>query len=214
MKWSELDYWASGEWQVASEKLDDLSKKGVLWCPGKKNLFSVFRACPMDTVRVCIIGQDPYPNLAHATGIAFDIPNETKESAYPPTLKNIFKELKDDLHYNDPPNGSLRKWCERGVFLWNAIPTCEAGKPASHHWPEWELLTQEIVKKLDQKDVVFVLMGSYAREFSKDITRHSKIITSHPAPLGVKWGFFGSRIFTKVNCALVEQGLDAINWRL
>lgn len=213
--WKDLTYWSSGEWQVVSERLDGLTKKHVLWCPGKRNLFSVFRRCPFNTVRVCIIGQDPYPNPTIATGTAFDIPADVQEKNYPPTLKNIFYEYQSDLHYPAPPNGSLINWCKRGVFLWNAIPSCEAMKPTSHHWPEWDLLTQEIVRKLDEKDVVFVFLGRHARAFIPEVTRHSKVLeTSHPSPLGVNYGFAGSRIFSTVNSHLVNEGLDPIDWRL
>jgi uracil-DNA glycosylase len=214
MLWKELDYWASGEWQVVSERLDDLKKKSVLWCPGRRNLFSVFRICPFDSVRVVIMGQDPYPNPALATGVAFSIPPSVPKDKYPPTLKNILKEYEDDLHYGPPVSGDLSPWCKSGVLLWNTIPSCEALRPTSHHWPEWEYLTREIIEKLDRKDIVFILLGRFAREYAKHITRSDVIETSHPSPLGAKYGFLGSRIFTTANGKLCEQGLDPINWRL
>src|SRR5256885_3242343 len=138
MNWASLPYWDSGEYQVVLDNLGDLRYDKIPFCPEQRNLFKALRATPYDKVKVAIVGQDPYPNQRHATGIAFSVPVSC--TLYPATLCNIFLEYKSDLHYPDPPSGDLGKWCEEGVLLWNAYPSCLAGQPGSHHWPEWELL--------------------------------------------------------------------------
>lgn len=214
MKWTQLDYWNSGEWQVVQERLNDLKKEGKTTVPERNNLFKALEETPFESVKVAIIGQDPYPNPAYATGIAFDVP--VGVDPLPPSLINIFKEYQDDLHLPTPSSGSLLPWCRAGVLLWNSIPSCDAGRPASHHWEEWSYLTKEIVERLDGQDsVVFCLLGKYANAFGSCVRSNLDIVeTSHPSPLGAKWGFLGSRIFTKINNRLVDKGLTPIDWRL
>lgn len=214
--WPHLNFWNSGEWQVVEERLNDLDKRRVAYSPGKAKLFAALDETPMDNVRVAIIGQDPYPQLRFATGVAFSIPADLKE--YPSSLVNIFTEYSNDLHYPYPSTGCLDQWCRRGVLLWNAVPSCLAGKPGSQRWSEWDFLTKEIVEKLNEKGIVFIFLGAIAREFKKYTDDRSAVIeASHPSPLGVlskKTPFFGSRIFTTANIKLVEQGLAPIDWRL
>lgn len=213
MNWDELDYWNTGEWQVVQEKLDDLDKAKIAYNPARESLFAALDALSFEKVTVAIIGQDPYPKSIHATGVAFSIPEGIKD--YPPTLKNIFQELQNDLTYPDPKSGNLNKWVKQGVLLWNVFPSCEEGKPGSHHWDEWLPLTQEIVTKLDKQScVVFVLLGAEARKFSKYIENSDVIETSHPSPLGANKGFFGSRIFSTVNAKLAEAGMNTVDWSL
>lgn len=214
--WPHLKYWNTGEWQVVEERLRDLEKQRIPYNPGRACLFAALDEVPFDDVRVAIIGQDPYPQSKFATGVAFSIPADLKE--YPSSLVNIFTEYSNDLHYPYPSTGSLVEWCGRGVLLWNAIPSCLMGKPGSQRWSEWEFLTKEIVEKLNEKGIVFIFLGAIAREFKKYTDDRSKVIeASHPSPLGVlskRTPFFGSRIFTTANVALVEQGLEPIDWRL
>lgn len=214
MRWK-LDYWNTGEWQCVKERLDDLDKKKSTYHPGKNKLFEAMNAVKFEDVRVCIIGQDPYTSSELATGLAFSVPKEAK--FLPPTLKNILDEYNKDLHYPFPITGDLSPWCSHGVFLWNAIPSV-GSVPLSHNWEEWKLLTQEIVEKLDaSNNVVFAMLGSIAREFSKYINNSPVIETSHPSPRGnlnSKVPFIGSRIFTTINAKLVSQGLSAIDWKL
>ena len=214
MKWSKLKFWKSGEWQVIQERLHDMSRRKILYNPERKNLFAAMEAVKLDDVRVVIMGQDPYPNRAIATGIAFSIPKGYKP--FPPTLVNIFKEYSDDLHLPTPDDGDLTPWCEQGVLLWNSVPTCRDGLPASHReWDEWSYLTKEIIEILDQRpSMIFCLLGRFARDFAKYINNSEVIETSHPSPLGAHYGFFGSRIFTSINSKLVEYGETPINWRL
>ena len=217
--WYQMKFWESGEWQVIQEKLDELDQKKILYCPGYDRLFASLDATSFNECKVAIIGQDPYPNIEHATGIAFDCPSSAK--TFPATLANIFTEYCADLHYPYPTSGSLQKWASSGVLLWNAIPTCLVGNPGSHHsWTEWTWLTKELVEVLDQKGVVFVLLGGIARSYVKYITSgKSKVIElTHPSPRGqlVKGGhrFLGSRVFTTVNSHLSELKLGTVDWKL
>lgn len=206
-KWN-LKYWDTGEWQVIEERLKDVKNLS----PRRNLLFSVLSDADPNSVRVAIIGQDPYPNPKYATGVAFSIPKE--ETEFPPTLKNIFQEYCDDLGYLYPSHGDLSRWVAQGVLLWNAYPSVAAGKPGSHHWSEWEYLTEELVRKLDAQDCVFILLGNVARKFSSSCKPEHTIETSHPSALGAKWGFLGSRIFSRTNQILRRLGKDRIDWEL
>lgn len=219
----DLKFFNSGEWQVCDERLKDLEKVnrpiGVDgYCPGRENLFRVLRLIPRDSVRCCIIGQDPYPDPRYATGVAFSIP-EKGGLEFPPTLRTLLEEYCKDLHLPYPSHGSLEGWCSRGVLLWNAVPSCRSGHSLSHDWPEWECLTREIVTQLSARGVVFVLLGQVARRYldSINLTNNYVIVTSHPSPRGSRSSntpFIGSRIFSAVNDKLNENGLEPIEWRL
>lgn len=200
----DLGYWKTGEWQVVEERLNETQ-----YNPGPDLCFAALRSVLPGTCKVAILGQDPYPQLRHCTGLAFSVQPDCQP--IPPSLVNIFKEYEDDLHYPAPKNGDLSKWCEQGVLLWNVYPSCKTGKPGSHHWEEWEPLTREIVEKLDeQPGVVFALLGRSAQHFARYIRSGPIISTSHPSPLGAKYGFLGSRIFSRINSLLKEP----IDWRL
>ena len=215
MEWERLKYWNSGEFQVVEERLADLRKRRIVYNPSKGNLFAALKATPFDTVKVCLVGQDPYPKHEHATGIAFSIPPSVVEKDWPPTLVNILKEYCSDLHYPMPVSGDLTKWAKQGVLLWNCIPSCEMGKAGSHDWYEWSLLTQEIVEKLDEQGpIVFAFLGYIAQEFAKYVQKSKVISTSHPSPLGARHGFTGSRLFSTINVELCALGKEAIDWRL
>lgn len=216
--WPELEYWNIGEWDVVQERLEDTTRRGLVYCPGKGQLFRALRATSLASTKVAFIGQDPFPNPMHATGLAFSIPPESK--TFPPTLLNLLSEYGNDLGYPVPLNGDLSAWASRGVLLWNAIPSCEAFKSASHRWVEWELLTEEICQKLSDKGgVPFVLFGSIAHHFAKviDTKKNKVILVSHPSPratLHSKYPFTGSRIFSSVNGYLCDLGKEPIDWRL
>jgi len=241
--WFDMQFWQSGEWQVIQEKLDELDKKKILYCPGYDRLFAALDAVSFGEVKIAIIGQDPYPNIEHATGIAFDVPKTC--ATVPATLGNIFTEYCSDLHYPYPKTGSLLPWTRQGVLLWNAIPTCLVGSPGSHHsWTEWEWLTKEIIEVLDKKGIVFVFLGRIARDYlNKYLLKQalvdkanaslstlldkatpypeakSKYIElTHPSPRGqmYKGGnrFLGSRVFTRVNEYLSELGKEKVDWKL
>jgi uracil-DNA glycosylase len=213
MKWNELKYWQSGEWQVIQEHLKDVEDRNELYCPNPNSIFRSLVLVPFERVRVAILGQDPYPSLNYATGVAYSIPEHIEPFQYPPTLNNILKEYKNDLHYPEPTTGNLEEWCEEGVLLWNVIPTCKVGKPLSHDWDEWKPLTQEIVEKLDEKGCVFVFTGGKARSYTQYVQRSTCIECSHPSPRGCysrNNPFMGSRIFSHVNSYLTEP----IDWSL
>lgn len=220
---STLKYWESGEFQVVRERLTDMDKKGIHYNPSRKDLFKALTLVPFEKVRVAILGQDPYPQSRFATGVAFSIPETSSHSEWPPTLQVMMQEYQDDLHYPLPKSGDLSLWCDRGVLLWNVIPSCEVGKSKSHDWDEWSLLTIEILEKLASTErVVFAFIGSTARSYLRylpeDDQRANAICVAHPSPRGINLrhgkAFLGSRLFSNINGKLTAQGLDPIDWRL
>lgn len=183
--------------------------------PKESEIFKAFRLTPYNKVKVVILGQDPYHDVGQAEGLSFSVKEGIKR---PPSLINIYKELFDDLGYNIVENGSLVKWAEEGVLLLNAILTVEKDKAASHSKIGWETFTDEVIKKLNDKDtpVVFILWGSFARSKKKYITnkKHYIIESAHPSPLSAYNGFFGSKPFSKTNNFLISRGLDPVDWNL
>lgn len=218
--WDDLPYWQSGEWQVVEERLNDLDANGTLYCPRRELIFSALDETPYENLKVMFVGQDPYPGYDDACGLAFSVPPTHKK--FPPTLKVIFQEYQDDLHYPEPTAGDLLKWAKEGVLLWNAIPTCLPGKSMSHHhWIEWHDLTKAIIEEACKRHIVFVFVGSVARSFAKYVNRDDNHVfeLAHPSPRNVfnpkvKNPFQGSRIFSSVNGKLNEQGLGPVDWRL
>lgn len=218
--WPHLKFWDTGEWQVIQERLEDLKVAGIGVNPSPDKMFLALETLPIDKVKVCILGQDPYPNYMDATGLAFSVP---KGRRIPPTLKTIFEEYHDDLGYPIPTNGDLTDWVSRGVLLWNAIPTCAEGRSMSHSvWPEWPLLTREIITTLSEEtSCVFAGFGTYAgrilTECVKDGHSPPPLITSHPSPRGkskTNCPFVGSRVFSTLNDKLNRVKLGPIDWRL
>lgn len=214
-----LSFWDSREWKQLQEKLNALEVAGISYNPKREDIFAALDAVPFKTVRVCILGQDPYPDHSLATGIAFSIPREHKK--LPPTLINIFKEYVEDLHYPWPSSGDLTPWCEQGVLLYNVYPTCTTGVPASHRdWREWYILATEIIGELNERGgCVFVGLGSASHDYLScvDSTRNDVITVSHPSPRGAYRTFspfMGSRIFTTINSRLCQRGKQSIDWRL
>lgn len=224
--WDQLDYWNSGEWQVVQERLDDIEKRGDLFNPRRELLFAALDATPYDKVKVAVYAQDPYPDRSLACGVALSVPNGTisEGQALPPTLDSLFNEYVSDLHYPYPIKTDLITWANRGVLLWNTIPSCAWQKSMSHDWPEWAELTKEITKRLSDKgDIVFVFMGSVAKRSIKDVNKeHNTVIeTAHPVA-SVRYRnrnllnpFSNSRIFSRINdrlCSVHKQ--SPINWKL
>jgi uracil-DNA glycosylase len=213
-----LRWYDSGECQVVHERLSDLTRQRVRFCPDRKDLYKALELINPEDVKVCILGQDPYPGKKFATGVAFSIPEDVED--IPPTLQIIFDEYEDDLKYPTPTTGSLLSWVNQGVLLWNVIPSCEAGKPMSHHWCEYEFLNKEILETLRDQSVVFVALGNVAKEVLLRYVSYddAPIVTvGHPSPRGLKFSktpFKGSRLFTTINTKLVEHGLKPIDWRL
>lgn len=220
-----LKFFQSGEWQVVNEHLKDLEKVNRPYSdgynPGRATLFRALQTTPLEQVKVCIIGQDPYPTRALATGLAFSIPSSVGAADYPITLKTILAEYHSDLSYPMPTTGDLSTWAARGCLLWNAIPSCRSGASLSHDWRggEWDLLTKEIVELLSTRGVTFALLGQVAQRHVKSInlSNNNVVVTSHPSPRGnmnSKSAFTGSRLFSTINAKLVNNGSDPIDWRL
>ena len=217
-EWDDLEFWSTGEWQVIQQRFDELRRNHVVYNPRREWLFRSLDLCPYDACRLCVVGQDPYPDHDMATGLAFSIPKTSKK--IPLSLQNILKEYQSDLSYDNkemPKHGCLDAWAEQGVLLWNATPSCEAGKAGSHtDWPEWKLLTEEIIKELSDKGIVFALIGTEAKKLKNLIDENGNevLLFGHPSPLNRSNPFIGSRFFSTVNAALVKMKLSPIEWRL
>jgi uracil-DNA glycosylase len=183
--------------------------------PPEGEVFSALRLTPYKAVNVFILGQDPYHDDNQAHGLAFSVrPGVTP----PPSLKNIFKELKADVGFRIPNNGYLVPWAEQGVLLLNAVLTVRAHQPNSHKNKGWETFTDAVLRAVSAKTdpVVFVLWGGYARKKASliDTNRHVIIESAHPSPLSARSGFFGSRPFSKINAALRSAGKREVDWQL
>lgn len=183
--------------------------------PKISEIYNAFRYTPYNEIKVVIIGQDPYHGENQAEGLCFSV---KKGIPKPPSLVNIFKELKDDLGYDVPKDGSLVSWTKEGVLLLNAVLTVEKDKAASHKGRGWEKFTDEVIKIVNRKDspVVFILWGNYARSKKELITndKHYIIESAHPSPLSCYNGFFGSKPFSKANNFLISNGIKPINWEI
>ena len=182
--------------------------------PKYKDIFKAFKLCNIDDVKVVIIGQDPYHGENEATGLAFSVEDNIKT---PPSLRNIFIELNDDLKINKT-NNSLDNWAKQGVFLINSVLTVEKDKPGSHKFLNWERFTDYVIKVISDKkeNIVFILLGNYARSKKPliDEKKHLIIETTHPSPFSVHRGFFGSKIFSRTNNYLKEKNKNSIDFSL
>ncbi len=183
--------------------------------PPENQIFTALELTPYDQVKVIIIGQDPYHDNDQAHGLCFSVNSGIK---IPASLRNIFKELHNDLGI--PPNdcGYLASWAQQGILMINTTLTVEAHKAASHSGKGWEKFTDSIIRKISEKErpVVFVLWGGHAQKKEPLINndRHIIIKSAHPSPLSAYRGFFGSRPFSKINDALETSGLEPIDWQL
>lgn len=182
--------------------------------PPKEKRLSCFKLTPYDHVKVVIIGQDPYHNIGQAHGLSFSV----EQGAYPPSLKNIYQEYMDDLHFPYPTTGNLSSWAKQGVLLLNTVLTVVAHQPMSHQKRGWETFTLEVVKKINEKQepVVFILWGAQAQSFIPYINANKHVILKapHPSPLSSHRGFFGSKPFSKTNHFLISKGIEPIDWKL
>jgi uracil-DNA glycosylase len=183
--------------------------------PPEDEVFTAFRLTPLKEARVLILGQDPYHGPGQAHGLAFSVRPGVRP---PPSLANIFKELKSDLGCRIPNNGSLVPWAQQGVMLLNAVLTVREGQPNSHKGKGWERFTDAVIRLLAAREepVVFVLWGSYAIKKAGliDTTRHTIVQSVHPSPLSARRGFFGSRPFSQINAALTASGQAPIDWQI
>ncbi len=183
--------------------------------PNMNDIFNCFKLTNYDDVKVVILGQDPYHEFGQAQGISFSVPDGVK---IPPSLKNIYKELNSDLGLTIPNSGDLTKWAKRGVLLLNTVLTVREGQANSHKNCGWQWFTDQVIKKISNKDtpVVFILWGGNARSKKAiiDVNKHFIIESAHPSPLSAYNGFFGSKPFSKTNKFLKENNLGEIDWSL
>jgi uracil-DNA glycosylase len=183
--------------------------------PPKDYIFNALKLTPYKDVKVVIVGQDPYHGEKEAHGLSFSVQNGIK---LPPSLKNIFKELEDDLNIKSPNCGDLTKWAKEGVLLLNSTLTVIKDNPNSHKDLGWSLLTDYIIKVLNLREdpIVFILWGNFARSKKELITnKHHLIIEStHPSPFSANHGFFGSKPFSKTNEFLINNHKPPIDWQL
>ena len=181
--------------------------------PPGRQIFAAFNATPFNEVKVVILGQDPYHAVGQANGLCFSVNDGIQ---FPPSLRNIFQEIHNDVGSPIPQSGDLTRWAKQGVLLLNATLTVEAHKAASHQRQGWEQFTDEVISHLSQhrRNVVFILWGSYAISKRTLINpdKHLILTSVHPSPLSAYRGFFGNKHFSKANNYLIEHGKTPITW--
>jgi len=208
-----MDYMAELRAYLAERK-----KKRAVVYPHSSQWFNAFALCPLDDVKVVILGQDPYHGPGQAHGLSFSVPSGVP---IPPSLLNIYKEIDADLEATDPSLAKLRKgcltpWATQGVFLLNSVLTVEQGQAAAHQGRGWETFTDSVVQHLseERENLVFMLWGSYAQKKGQviDAGKHLVLKSPHPSPLSAHRGFLGCRHFSKANAYLQEHGKHEIDW--
>lgn len=205
------------DWEKIKELETFLQKEEVSKTifPPKNARFKALELCSPSTTKVIILGQDPYHGEGQAMGLSFSVPKEQK---LPPSLKNIYKELSEDIGIPVPTYGDLTAWAQQGVLLLNTVLTVEKSKAGAHQKKGWEIITKKILQNLNDNysDLVFILWGSPAQKTASfiDEKKHLVIKSVHPSPLSSYRGFFGSRPFSQCNKFLSEKGQDPINWSL
>jgi uracil-DNA glycosylase len=197
--------------------LQDEKTSGKTIFPPGPLIFNAFNSTPFDKVKVVILGQDPYHGAGQAHGLSFSVPEQVTK--LPPSLKNIYKELKNDIAgFEIPLHGNLQKWTTQGVFLLNAMLTVEANQPASHQKRGWEEFTNAVIEKLSKEKtgLIFILWGNFAQQKSVliDEKKHSILKAAHPSPFSAYNGFFGCRHFTATNEILKAKGEKEIDWQI
>jgi len=205
-------YFSSPPFARLTEFVKEEYKAGPVFPPGAK-IFRAFDLCPLDAVRVVILGQDPYHGPGQANGLCFSV---NPEVDLPPSLRNIFEELQTDLGRPPHTDRTLEHWANQGVLLLNSTLTVRSGVPTSHAGRGWEEFTDEALKAVASRTdpVVFILWGAYAQRKGAflDGTRHLVIKSPHPSPLSSYRGFFGSRPFSRTNAALESWGKPPVDW--
>ncbi|MDE0134671.1 MAG: uracil-DNA glycosylase [Acidimicrobiales bacterium] len=201
-------------WPVLQQFVADERAQGAVY-PPHDQVFAALHLTPYADVKVLILGQDPYHGPRQAHGLCFSVPLGIPQ---PPSLQNIFAELRDDLGIEPPSHGNLEGWASQGVLLLNAFLTVRARQAASHRSAGWETFTDEVIRAVSAKPdrVVFILWGGFARRKKSlvDLTRHVVIESAHPSPLSAHNGFFGSKPFSRANAALAAGGREPVDWRL
>ena len=183
--------------------------------PNMEDIFNALKLTSFKDTKVVIIGQDPYHGFGQAHGLCFSV---KKGVVPPPSLKNIYKELKSDMGFEIPSHGELTSWAKQGVLLLNNVLTVREGLPNSHKGKGWEIFTDRVIGELNKKEtpVVFLLWGANAQKKAEIITnpKHYKLMTVHPSPLSASRGFFGCRHFSKTNEILQKNRINPINWEI
>lgn len=204
----------SKEYQTFFQKIENEYQNKIIY-PKKENIYNALKLTPYENVKVVIVGQDPYHGENEAHGLSFSVQKGIK---LPPSLKNIYKELLNDLNIVEPNCGDLTSWAKEGVLLLNSVLTVEKDKPASHAKIGWNKYTDYIIQKINEKEkpVVFILWGNFAKTKKELITnpKHLIITSAHPSPFSARNGFFGSKPFSKTNEYLKENNIKPINWQL
>jgi uracil-DNA glycosylase len=200
--------------QIKAHLKSEKATKTIIYPPGPL-IFNAFEKTPFDHLKVVILGQDPYHGPGQAHGLSFSVPDGVKP---PPSLVNIFKELKNDIGMSIPTTGNLTPWAEQGVLLLNAVLTVRANEPASHAKIGWMDFSNAVIQTIsnEKKGIVFLLWGKFAHEkqIFIDATKHHILKAAHPSPFSADKGFFGSKHFSKCNELLMQQGIEPINWKL
>jgi uracil-DNA glycosylase len=183
--------------------------------PPSRDLFKAYELCPYHKVKVVILGQDPYHNVGQAQGMSFSVP---KGVPLPPSLQNIFKEIRDDLSILEPDCGDLSYWAKQGVLLLNTVLTVRAHQAFSHRGIGWEEFTDATIRAIEEKEdpVVYILWGAPAQKKRSMIRQKKRLVLTapHPSPLSAYRGFFGSKPFSKCNAYLRKEGVEEIDWQL
>jgi len=195
-------------------RLHEEKASGKIIFPPGAMIFKAFDLCPLDKLKVVILGQDPYHGYGQAMGLSFSVPDGVPA---PPSLKNIFKEIESDLGIRMSGNTNLEPWARQGVLLLNAVLTVRSGEPTSHSSLGWQDFTDAVIKTISDRcsGVVFLLWGNYARSKASliDCSRHRILEAAHPSPLA-RGAFFGCRHFSRTNNILEAEGKAPINWQL
>ena len=207
----DLNFLLPEQWQnlVDTSALDQISHKlAGEFIPRSSDIFKAFE-CDPNLIKIIILGQDPYPNPARATGLAFSVPETT--NTLPASLKNIFLELKSDLGV-DRKSGDLSDWAAQGVFLLNTCLTVLPNDSLAHTKIGWQQFTESIIAHLSERKVIGILWGNHAQKMNHYFAQADLFTSVHPSPLSAYRGFFGSKPFSKINKRLVEKGLTPIKW--
>jgi uracil-DNA glycosylase len=183
--------------------------------PRGSQIFSAFDYTPLPSVKAVILGQDPYHGEGQAHGLSFSVPDGVP---LPPSLKNIYKEMHDDISIVAPVSGNLENWARNGVLLLNATLTVRKGEAGSHQGKGWEIFTDQVIKTISdlRAGIVFLLWGKYAQNKIEliDTSKHFVLKAPHPSPFSVYRGYYGCKHFSKANNILIENGLEPIDWNL
>lgn len=211
--WAEALAPVAGHLTAVGDFLRSERVEGRGFLPPAARILAAFQQ-PLASVRVLIVGQDPYPTPGHAVGLSFSVGPDVRP--VPKSLQNIFREYQSDLGHPPPGSGDLTPWVERGVMLLNRVLTVRPGEPGSHRGRGWEEVTEQAIRSLAARPepLVAILWGRDARSLRSLLPDHPAIESAHPSPLSASGGFFGSRPFSRANAELERLGAEPVDWRL